>query len=43
MKVVTGKPDYVKKKVDELIKEGYVVGNRHVHPNGDVTVRLVRL
>jgi hypothetical protein len=43
MKIVTGKPNYVAKKVEELKKEGYIIGNRHVHPNGDVTVRMIKL
>lgn len=43
MKIVTGKPEDVAQKVEELKKEGYVVGNRENHPNGNVTVRLVKL
>jgi hypothetical protein len=42
-RVVTGKPNYVKKRVAELKLRGYVVVNSHTHPHGDVTVKMERL
>lgn len=41
MKIVTGKPAYVTKKIAENIKLGYIVDEKHIHPNGDITVRLI--
>jgi hypothetical protein len=41
--VVTGKSKYVKDRVAHLRARGYSVITRHVHPNGDITVKLERV
>lgn len=43
VRVVTGKPVYVRRRVAELVSLGYTVMTRHTHPHGDVTVKLERL
>ena len=40
MKIVTGNPDYVKRKCSELYKEGYTLLKSHKHPDGSITVKL---
>ena len=34
---VTGKPNYIRKRVDDMQKSGYKVVRSHQHPNGDQT------
>ena len=40
-KVITGKPNYVTKKIAEQVKLGYVIDKKHVHPDGSITVRMI--
>lgn len=42
MTTVTGQPQYVKKRVDYLIKQGFRVLRTHTHPDNSVTVTMER-
>jgi hypothetical protein len=41
MIVITGKPNYVTKKIAENKARGFIVEKKHVHPDGSITVRMI--
>jgi hypothetical protein len=38
--VVTGKPKYISKRVDDLMKMGWTIAKSHTHPDGSRTYVL---
>lgn len=41
MKIVTGKPTYVKNEIAKAVRNGYMVEKLRNHPDGTMTVRMV--